>query len=205
MRSLRWPALVALSAALLACDQDRADALLLTSNGPISPPKASSQPTIEQQLSAFRRTVRVPAPDSMDGERSARALVRRFALALERADTNAFRQMALTRAEFAYLYYPESPYTAKPYRQDPALLWFMIQEGSNKGLTRLFDRYAGSPTGYVGYRCSAASEVHGSTRLWPRCFIRRVVTRGDTIEDRLFGTIIERNGRFKFLSYVNKL
>lgn len=164
-----------------------------------------AQPSIEQLLADFRRTVATSAPTAMAGERSKEALVRRFVRALEEADTNAFRDMAFTRAEFAYLYYPESPYTHRPYRQDPALLWFMIQEGSNKGLTRLMRRMGGHPVRFTSFRCTEGPDVHGETRLWAGCTIRRAVTPRDTLEQRLFGTIIERDGRFKFLSYANGL
>lgn len=166
---------------------------------------SAPQPRIEQLLARFRQTVSMPPPEAMAGARSIEELVARFAASLERADTNAFRDMALTRAEFAYLYYPESPYTERPYRQDPALLWFLIQEGSNKGLTRLFNRYAGSSLGYVGHACAGERERHGATTLWTACVVRRVIAPGDTIGDRLFGTIVERDGRFRFLSYANKL
>jgi hypothetical protein len=35
--------------------------------------------------------------------------------------------------------------------------------------------------------------------------VRRIEPRGDTVSVRLFGLLIERDGRWKFLSYANKL
>ncbi len=37
------------------------------------------------------------------------------------------------------------------------------------------------------------------------CFVRRLTANRDTIEERLFGLLIERGKRFKFVSYANKL
>jgi hypothetical protein len=201
--------IVAALAALAACrDPDASAAYAGTAApaAPASPPARAGtdpQPTIEQLLADFRRTITVPAPSAMRGEPSKTALVRRFVRSLEHADTNAFREMAFDRAEFAYLYYPESPYTHRPFRQDPALLWFMIQQGSNKGLTRLMRRLGGRPLGFVSFQCPEPADVHGDTRLWPHCSIRRVLASGDTVEQRLFGSIVERDGRFKFMSYAN--
>jgi hypothetical protein len=35
--------------------------------------------------------------------------------------------------------------------------------------------------------------------------VRRLPSPGDSVSERLFGPIVERGGRFKFVSYANKL
>ncbi|HJU66427.1 MAG TPA: hypothetical protein VJ596_12145, partial [Gemmatimonadaceae bacterium] len=55
-------------------------------------------------------------------------LVRRFLVAVERRDTTTIRSLLLSRAEFAYLYFPHSVFSRRPYRQDPALAWFLSQQ-----------------------------------------------------------------------------
>jgi len=37
------------------------------------------------------------------------------------------------------------------------------------------------------------------------CVVRRLTAQRDTIDERLFGLIVERGGRYKFTSYANKL
>jgi len=54
-----------------------------------------------------------------------------------------------------------------------------------------------------GYRCDKA-EVDGRLTLWTRCVVR-VRESGRVKELRLFGTIVERDGRFKFTSYASDL
>jgi hypothetical protein len=157
---------------------------------------------IEESLRRFRADLGA-APRALAGEPSRDALVRRFVRAVEASDTNAFRAMTLSRAEFAYLYYPESPLSRRPYEEPPALLWFRMSQGSNTGIVRALQRYGGRPMGYVSYACEATPKREGPNALWERCRVRHVRAPGDTVEERLFGSIIGRGGRYKIVSYAN--
>jgi hypothetical protein len=137
------------------------------------------------------------------GAASREALVRGFVRAVERADTAAVRRTILSRAEFAYLYYPSTAFTHPPRRMSPALLWFLTMQESEKGIGRLFARQSGKPLGYVSSRCAPTPRVEGGNRLWDRCTVR-VRHDGEMKTERLFSTIIERDGQFKFLSYKNE-
>jgi len=139
------------------------------------------------------------------GAESGDELVRRWVAALERRDTAALVAMTLTRAEFAFLYYPTAPEAKPPYDLDPGLAWFMLREDGRKGLLRALDDRGGLPLGYVGYTCDEKAARHGGNAIWAPCLVRRVRAPGDTVEERLFGPIVERDGRFKFLSFANKL
>ena len=157
---------------------------------------------IDEALRRFRADLGA-APTTLDGERSRDALVRRFVRAVETRDTSALRAMALSRAEFAYLYYPESPLSRRPYEEPPALLWFRIQEGSSAGAVRVLRRHGGAPLGFVSYGCEGAPKREGASAFWERCRVRRVRAPGDTVDERLFGSIVARDGRYKFVSYAN--
>jgi hypothetical protein len=157
---------------------------------------------IAEALRRFRADLGA-APRGLGGEPSRDALVRRFVRAVETSDTNAFRAMTLSRREFAYLYYPESPLSRRPYEEPPALLWFRMSEGSNTGLVRVLRRHGGKPMGYVSYDCEATPKREGPNVLWERCRVRHVRAPGDTVEERLFGSIVVRDGRYKFVSYAN--
>jgi hypothetical protein len=110
--------------------------------------------------------------------------------------------MIISRAEFAHLYYPTSAYTREPTRQAAALAWFFVIEPSKVGLTRVLDRFGGAALGYRGYSCSAPPKRQGDNVLWEGCAVR-VGTAGGTLTLHLFGPILQRDGRFKFLSYAN--
>ena len=138
------------------------------------------------------------------GASSRDELVRRFARAVEVRDTAALRRLVLSRGEFAYLYYPTSRQGLPPYDLSPDLMWFMIVERSDRGMSALLAQ-AGQSLDVTGYRCVGDSTVEGKNRLWGPCLVRRVQAPGDTVEARLFGPILEREGRYKFVSYSNKL
>jgi hypothetical protein len=136
------------------------------------------------------------------GAESRAALVRAFVRAVERSDTATIRRLVMDRAEFAYLYYPSSPLAAPPYSQPPGLLWLQFQLNSEKGIVRVLRRYGEHAVPYASHRCPAARARQGENLLWEGCTLRLAVD-GDTVEKRLFGTIVERGGRFKFVSYAN--
>jgi hypothetical protein len=132
-------------------------------------------------------------------------LVARFVRALERRDTAALVQMHVTRAEFAWLYYPTNPQARAPYNLSPDLMWFMEQGNSEKGVQHLLADRAGLPLGVVAYRCDPVTSRQGQNTVIGPCVVRRTMSGRDTIEERLFGLIVERGGQFKFVSYANKL
>lgn len=177
---------------------------------------------VEVELQRFRAGISYPNDPFATGATTREDLVRRFVAALETQDTAALDALVLDRAEFAYLYYPSSKYTREPYRLDPALLWFLIGENGHKGRTRALRRFGGRPFGYTGHHCDPEPQQEGENLLWTGCVLFASATApavepGSTRTDppatgeveepgiRLFGTIIERAGRFKFISYANPL
>lgn len=144
-----------------------------------------------------------PATALRDGRGSRDALVARFADALAAGDSAALRRLAVSPREFIDLIYPESPFTRAPYRQAPGLLWRQIQLPSGNGLRRLLERHGGRPLRVETLRCPASPEVQGNNRLHVGCTVRFVSGADAAREGQLFGTIIERHGQFKFVSFAN--
>lgn len=160
---------------------------------------------VEEQLRRFRAMVGgAPVTTLRNGSASRDALVRRFMRAVVAADSNELRAMAIDAREFADLIYPESPSTKPPYQQDPALVWRTIQNPSASGLKRLVRRAGGVPVRLASYRCEAAAAKQGRNILWSGCFLTLVGEKGDSSTHRFFGTIVEREGQFKFMSYKNE-
>ena len=112
--------------------------------------------------------------------------------------------MAVHGREFADLYYPESPYTHAPYRQSPALAWSLIQNPSTSGLTRLVRRLGGQPMTYVSHKCDPKVLHEGRNTRYAGCLITIVDASGAKVTKRYFGSIVERDGKFKFMSYTNQ-
>lgn len=138
------------------------------------------------------------------GARSRDALVNAWVKAVEANDTASVARMRISRDEFAWLYYPTAKQGLPPYDLSPSLLWFVVDGGSNKGLARLLQDRGGNPLHVIGYSCDPQSSVEGENTSWGPCALKRVQAPGDTVEERLFGLIVERGGEWKFLSYKGR-
>lgn len=148
----------------------------------------------------------LPPVDSLEGGAASRGeLVASFMEALARSDTAALTRLAVSRSEFAYLYYPSSPHGKPPYDLEPALMWFMLVQQRDRGLSRVLERYGRTPISLIGYDCDERASHEDENVVHGPCTVRWRGEGGDTLAVRLFSQILERGGRFKFLSYGNRL
>ncbi len=160
---------------------------------------------VEEEIRRFRAAVGGEAVvEFRDASNSRAELVQRFVRDLAAGDTADLERAALTPREFVDLIYPTSPNTHPPYRQSPSFVWMQVSGQSASGLTRVIQRRAQQRLTYAGHACDPKAEVQGPNRLWLKCSVRLVSPAGDTTTQRLFGTIVERGGRFKFVSYANQ-
>jgi hypothetical protein len=159
---------------------------------------------IEEDVRRFRAAVGGIAVSALaEAAPSRDALVAQFAAAVSERDSVALRSFAISPREFIDLVYPSSPYTKPPYRQSPSLLWSQIQLPSGSGLGRLLDRLGGRPLRVEALSCPGAPEQQGDNRLHANCTVRFASGDAPLRDGRLFGTILERRGRFKFVSFAN--
>lgn len=63
-----------------------------------------------------------------------------FIRAVQQQDTVALMRTHLSRAEFAYLYYPSHPQAQPPYSLPPDLMWIMIEAQSVDGVSDTVSR-----------------------------------------------------------------
>ena len=132
------------------------------------------------------------------------AVVRQLIALVERRDTVALARLHLSRSEWAWLVYPESRYTHAPYRQAADIGWMLIVERSNSALARVLDRRGGRRMQLVAWTCDAAPEPEGRTLYWGHCTVSYRNPDGVLVTERLFSSIVERDGRFKIGSYSNQ-
>lgn len=157
----------------------------------------------EESLRRFR--LGLPAVTGLANASNSRdALVNRFIKAIERSDTSDLRAMVMSRPEFAYLYYPDSPHARPPTAQPPGVVWFLQLQASQRGVSRALARFGGSPLDARGYVCAEPPRRAGPATVWDDCALNLGRSR-DSVALRLFGGIIELHGRYKFLSFTNDL
>ena len=202
--------LARLAAALLvgaaACQADpravESDAPVASAEAPIG--VVDSIRPIAEEIRRFQAGVGAD-PVRLVGPPTRDALVERFVAAVETSDTAALIALPLSTPEFGFLYYPHTRFTAPPYELAPDLLWYQTQNSQSRGTTRLLRRFAGMRIGYLGYRCETEPRAEGPNRVWEECVVRLTGEGGDTVALRLFGTVVERDGAFRFVSLANDL
>ncbi len=144
-----------------------------------------------------------PVTGLSTGVRNRDELVARFVVAIETGDTAALDSLLVSKAEYAFLYYPSSVYSRTPYELPPGIAWLLSEQNSTKGLTRVTRRLGGKRLDFRGYECSAV-ETEGENRFWRTCLVSYIdPTSRQAVTKKLFGAIMERAGRYKFLSYAN--
>ena len=190
----------AVCCAVAACDNS-ADA------GPEAAATAAAGPVdsllpMDEAVRRFREGL--PEVSQLSGGAGSRdELVTAFVRAVERNDTAAIRAMQVSRAEYAHLYFPGSIYMNEPYRQPPAVAWFLNSENSDKGIARVLRRLGGRGIELRGYTCSDES-AEGDNSFFRSCALDYLDPEESArVRRRLFGTIMARDGHYKFLSYAN--
>ena len=159
---------------------------------------------IAEHLRRFRAAL--PQTDTLRWASPTRdALIQRWARAIGGNDTTDLNAMIMDRAEFAWLYYPDSPMSRPPYEAPPELLWGQLLASSNKGATQLVSRFGGSRITATRLRCPTPPDTQGVNVLLSKCEVRLSAPGKPTLEGVLFGTILERAGRFKFVGLSSSL
>jgi hypothetical protein len=155
----------------------------------------------EEALRRFRAGL--AAPSTLDGAQSRDELVQRFIRAFERRDRGALLALTITRAEFAYLIYPELSISKPPYRQPPNVAWLLHETSNGSAIDKLVNK-AAERFRLLGYRCLGEPALEGTLRIWNDCMVR--VREGSAERElSLFGRIVERDRRWKFIGMDNDL
>ncbi|HSK17919.1 MAG TPA: hypothetical protein VK912_02165 [Longimicrobiales bacterium] len=168
-------------------------------------PVADSILPMATMIARFQADLPAVASLGDDAPRSVDELIARFVEAVEDSSTDALAALMLSRAEFAHLYFPSSAHAQPPYAQPPAVNWLLLEQNSLKGQSRLLRRFGGKRLPVASHHCAGAPVIQGANRIHQTCTLRISSADGWTEDVRLFGSIVERDGRFKLLSLSNRL
>lgn len=160
--------------------------------------------TRARELSEFRSGMAETAELS-GGVPSLDSLGRAVAMAMMASDTARLTALTLSKAEFAWIYYPTNAQARPPYDVAPVTLWMMVDLGSRKGLGRATERVSGKALTYQGLTCDAQPSVEGENRVYGPCSMRLTDARGTVSEGRILSKVIERHGQWKVVSFANNL
>ncbi|NOT08392.1 MAG: hypothetical protein HOP28_09325 [Gemmatimonadales bacterium] len=139
------------------------------------------------------------------GETSRGALGRRVLAGIQRRDTADLAKLLVSRGEFAWLVFPEHLYARPPYELDPAIFWMQLTAATASGLEGSLRHYGGKPMALLAVTCERDTLQirQGPITAWSKCGLR--YRSGDSVvTHRLFGTIVERDGRMKLMSLASE-
>lgn len=195
-----FPALVLAITLTIGCRGERP---AVASDAPVG--VVDSALPIPVLLERFQATI-PDTPQVLTGGAATRdALVHALLDAVAHRDTLALRRLVMSRAEFAWLYYPHSKYVARPYELGPELVWIQHVSESETGAVRLLERFGGSRVRFEALLCPDSVIVEGPNRITPGCRVRFAVADSAPRTLQLFAGLLARDGRYKFLSYANDL
>lgn len=160
---------------------------------------------IPELLSRFRAATADTPTTLTGGESSPERLARALLTALARRDTLAVRALAMSRGEFAWLYYPHTKFTAPPYELGPQIVWIPLVAASDKGAGRLLERYGGRALRFEAISCPDSASTEGPNTIITSCTVRFAVADSAARQLRLFSSLLSRGGQYKFLTYTNDL
>lgn len=153
-------------------------------------------------LDRFRSDI--PKVDQLRSEILSRdTLIRRVVSAIASSDTAALQQLAVNRAEYAWLYFPTTKVSKPPYEAPPAFAWFQVEEKNRRGVLRALRELGGRRVELRGYHCDEQPTIEAENRMWTGCEVSIARDGQAPVNLRLFGAILERGGRFEVLSYQN--
>lgn len=141
----------------------------------------------------------VPLPHSAPTPEEA---ARRALDLIAAGDRAALLDLALGETEFREAVYPELP-ASRPERNTSAdFVWRSLHQKSRNSLAFTLDRYAGQRLELVAVDFLGETTDYGSYRVHRKTALK--VRRPDGAETvvRLFGSMIERAGRYRIFSFV---
>jgi hypothetical protein len=133
---------------------------------------------------------------------SERALADRVLGALAARDIAALQALPLSEQEFRHIVWPELPASRPDMGMPSEYAWRTLAQNSLANLAQMLDSHG-------GHRYRLVDVVFdGETTRYASFTVRRKARlivhdqRGTERHLRLFGAVVERNGRFKLFSYV---
>lgn len=193
-----------LALAVIACEQKPTPATTKVTDVHMPGDAIDSALPMPELLHRFQSKVPDTPAVLANAAPSRDSLLARFLSGVERNDTLGVARLSLTPGEFAFLYFPGSRLSRPPYELDPALAWFQVSGNTTNDLRKLMRALGGKPVRTAGYGCDSTL-TEGKNTLYTHCAVRVITPRRDTMPMALFGTIMERDGRFKFVGLANRI
>lgn len=135
-------------------------------------------------------------------EASAAALAQSVLTALQRRDATALRAAALSEQEFREQVWPELP-AARPERRLPfSYVWGDLRQKSEAALAAVLTTQGGKRLELVAVRFLGETTHYKSYIVRRKTEVTVKDPMGAEMQLRVFGSVLEKDGRFKVFSYI---
>jgi hypothetical protein len=142
-----------------------------------------------------------PLPHSQG---SPEELARAVLVAIERRDVEALSNLALNEDEFREHVWPELP-ASRPERNLPlSYVWGDLRQKTNAALGQTLARHGGRKYELRAVRFTGEATEYSSYRVMRKSEVTVREPQGGEQTLRVFGSVIEKGGRFKVFSYVTE-
>jgi hypothetical protein len=184
------------------CDSGEGGDAVVAENQPTSETHIDSVMPMAVALERFR--VGLAEPNGLGGGADSRdELVQTYVTSLATEDTLTLASLALNAAEYGWLYFPTTVEAFPPYELPPDVGWLRLQGASQRGLSRALREFGGQDLRLEYYECQAEPLIQANNRVWTNCVTTIVRGGSGRLTATLFAAILERGGKFKFISYSN--
>jgi hypothetical protein len=140
-----------------------------------------------------------PLPNAQD---SPEALSRAVLAAIEKRDTGALLALAIDKEEFTEQVWQELP-AARPERNlSPAFVWGDLNQKSNITLRGTLTAHGGRKYQFISIRFLGETTQYDSYRVHRESELTVKDADGVERQIRVFGSVLEKGGRYKAFSYV---
>jgi len=144
-------------------------------------------------------------PDAKGWFGSADELARGVAQGLAANDREALDRFRISREEYMAVVWPELPVSKiEQWKSQSGFVWSQHAAKSDQGLRMIIARFGGKTLTVRSVTCKTPAQEYATFKLHVRPAVELVDQSGATQADPVFGTIIERSGRFKVFSYSIK-
>jgi hypothetical protein len=138
----------------------------------------------------------------VNSHESSKALARAVLAAIEKHDAGSLHALALNKEEFTDHVWPELP-AARPERNlSSSFVWGDLNQKSNIMLRGTLAAHGGKKYALVSIRSLGETTEYDSYRVHRESELTVKEADGTERQIRVFGSMIEKGGRYKVFSYV---
>lgn len=134
-------------------------------------------------------------------ESSIQGLVEEVLKGVEHNDPEALLKLRINEREFRKYLWPEFPASDPKMNVPLSFAWGNLDQKSEKGARRALSQYGGNAYRFETIYFQEKTQEYSGFKLYSRSVIVARDGNGNLQELQFCGSIVERNGEYKFLSY----